>query len=335
MPRLDAATRNIAIGRIQAGESQNVVARDYNVHRSTISRLWQRYQQQGTTDDRPRSGRPRVTTAAQDRYIRLLHLRNRTVAATVTPNRIPGLRRISAQTIRNRLRAHGLRARRPYFGATLRDRHRQARVRWCNTVRVWNLQNWRRVWFSDESRFHLEKRDGRIRVYRRRNERFAQNCVVEVDNFGGGSVMMWAAISYARNTQLVHIPGNLNAVRYRDEILRPHLLPAMNVRREVFQHDNARPHTARITTDFLDQQNVNVMRWPARSPDLNPIEHLWDELDRRVRQREPAPQNLRQLEQALQQEWQTIPQARVRTLIASMPRRVTAVLQANGGHNRY
>ena len=76
------------------------------------------------------------------------------------------------------------------------------------------------------------------------------------------------------------------------------------------------------------------MRWPVRSPDLIPIEHLWDELNRRVRQCEPAPQNLRQLEQELQQEWQTIPQARVRTFIASMPRRVTAVLQANGGHNR-
>ena len=88
MPRLDASTRNIAIGRIQAGESQYAVARDYNVHRSMISRLWQRYQQNGTTDDHPRSGRPRVTTAAQDRYTRLLHLRNRTVAATVTPNRI-------------------------------------------------------------------------------------------------------------------------------------------------------------------------------------------------------------------------------------------------------
>ena len=73
------------------------------------------------------------------------------------------------------------------------------------------------------------------------------------------------------------------------------------------------------------------MRWPARSSDLNPIDHLWDEPDCRVRQRQPVPQNLRQLEQALQNEWQTIPQARV----ASIPRRSDAVLQAHGGHNRY
>jgi hypothetical protein len=65
----------------------------------------------------------------------------------------------------------------------------------------------------------LQKIDGRTRVYRRRNERFTRNCVLEVDNFGGGSMMMWSAISYARKTQLVHIPGNLIAARYRDEVL--------------------------------------------------------------------------------------------------------------------
>jgi len=90
----------------------------------------------------------------------------------------PGLRRISAQTVRNRLRENGLRTRRPYFGAVLRRRHRLTRVRWCNRVRGWNLDNWRRVWFSEESRFMLQKRDGRTRVYRRRNERFARNCVL-------------------------------------------------------------------------------------------------------------------------------------------------------------
>jgi len=71
--------------------------------------------------------------------------------------------------------------------------------------------------------------------------------------------MMWGAISYGRNTQLVHIPGNLNAVRYRDEVLTPHMLPAMSLRRDVFQHDHARLHKARATVDFLANQNVRVL----------------------------------------------------------------------------
>ena len=94
MPRLDPATRNIAIGRLQAGESQHGVARTLNANKSTISRLWNIFQQTGSTNDRQRS----------DRYIRVFHLRNRTVAASTTASGIPGLRRINSQTVRNRLR---------------------------------------------------------------------------------------------------------------------------------------------------------------------------------------------------------------------------------------
>jgi hypothetical protein len=81
----------------------------------------------------------------QPKYIRVLHLRNRTVKARETASNVPGLWRISAQTVRNRLRENGFRARRLYFGAVLRRQHRLARVRWCNRVRGWYLQNWRWV----------------------------------------------------------------------------------------------------------------------------------------------------------------------------------------------
>ena len=104
----------------------------------------------------------------------------------------------------------------------------------------------------------LQKRDGRTHVYSRRNERFARNCVLEVDNFGGGSVMVW--VPY-------HTPEKLNWCTFtptltpfdRDEVLTPHIVYATNLCRKVFQHDNARPNTARTTVDFLANQNVTVL----------------------------------------------------------------------------
>ena len=109
MPRLDPATRNNVIGRLQGGQSQTEVDRQFKVHQCSILHLWQRLNQTGSAEDRPRSGSPRISAPAQDRYILLFHLRNRTVTATTTAAWIPGIRRISAQTVRNRIRQCGIR----------------------------------------------------------------------------------------------------------------------------------------------------------------------------------------------------------------------------------
>ena len=324
-----------SIGRLQAGESKTEVARIFNVHPSTITRLWDRFRQTNSTNDRLRSGRPRVTTPAQDRYIRVTHLRDRHRTARDTAREQFGARRVSDQTIRNRLREVGIRAKRPKVAPSLTRQHRRRRVRWCNTVLPWTLANWRRIWFSDESRYLLRRRDGRDRVYRRRHERFAPHCIRQVDRFGGGSVMVWGAISYTRKSELVLVQGNLTANRYIDQILRPHVLHLVDPQRQLFQQDNARPHTARATADYLANNNINTLPWPSKSPDLNPIEHLWDQIDRRVRQRRIPPQNLQELFHMLQEEWRRIPQQNIQRLIRSVPRRCRAVVAARGGHTRY
>lgn len=336
MSQLNASVRENALGRLQAGQSQSQVARALRVSQSTISRLWHRFQQTGSSAPAPRSGRPRVTTQAQDRYIRLTHLRHRFQAASETSRAMPGGRRISGQTVRNRLHAAGLHAYRPLRGNVLTRRHCQARLQWANQHLQWNLaNNWRHVVFSDESHFLLQHHDARRRVYRRQGERYHQQCVDEAPPHGGGGVMVWGAITSTGRSQLVEVPGRLNAQHYVQNILQPHALPLLAAPRALFQQDNARPHTARLTTNFLAANNVNTLPWPSLSPDLNPIEHVWDELGRRLRARVNAPTNRRELFQALQQEWTNIPQQTLTRLVASMPRRCQAVIDSRGGHTRY
>ena len=127
MPRLDIASRERAVGMIQLGATHGTVAQRCGVAKNTIWRLWNRFQTTNATADRPRSGRPRVTTQRQDRLIRLRHLRNRTENPLITAASIPGLRRISRRTVQRRLAAAGLRARRPYRGPMLTQRHCQRR----------------------------------------------------------------------------------------------------------------------------------------------------------------------------------------------------------------
>ncbi len=99
--------------------------------------------------------------------------------------------------------------------------------------------------------------------------------------------------------------------------------------------DNARAHTVRVSMNFLEDEGIAVMDWPARSPDLNPIGHVWDMLSRRVRQRLHPPENAQNLTNALVQEWQAIPQNDIRRIIRSMPLRCQECVNARGGHTSY
>ena len=124
--------------------------------------------------------------------------------------------------------------------------------------------------------------------------------------------------------------------RYVDQIILPHVRPFMRQHGNmVFMHDNAKPHTARHTQDSLRQNNINVSPHPARSPDLNPIEHFWDFLKREIRAANARPQNVGELRQTIQEALLRIPVQRRNNLVASMNSRTQAVSAAHGGHTRY
>ena len=112
-----------------------------------------------------------------------------------------------------------------------------------------------------------------------------------------------------------------------------HTCNAIDRQRAMRQQDSARPHIAMLTVDFQTQNNINVLPWSSKSPDWNQLEHLCDELDRRVHQ--TPHELLDRLGQALQHEWQMIPHVRIQNVIRFMSRRCRTVSAAHGGHNRY
>ena len=118
MPWVPALLRERALGMLQGGLRTADVARAINCNVHTVRRLRQCYRETGRTADRPRSGRPRVTTPAQDRYIRTSHMRDRYRMAT-TDQVTPGTHNpsISAQNVRKRLREARLRSCRPVVNA--------------------------------------------------------------------------------------------------------------------------------------------------------------------------------------------------------------------------
>ncbi|XP_071083517.1 uncharacterized protein [Haliotis cracherodii] len=139
------------------GATQRQIARTFNFSQTTLSKLIIRNQQTGQTQDRPRSRRPRLTTPAEDRYIRQIHLRNRCVTATSTAAAALG-HAIRRRTVLRRLRMAGIRAYRPFRRMALTRLHRLRRVQWARTVRRWQRRDWARVLFTDESRFCLQER---------------------------------------------------------------------------------------------------------------------------------------------------------------------------------
>ena len=130
------------------------------------------------------------------------------------------------------------------------------------------------------------------------------------------------------------VRGNLNALRYSNEMLTPVCIPHLqNNGRMSLMHDGASSHTARATRALLQANRINALPWPSLSPDLNLIENIWDVIEQRIRSR--VPLNIRDIERFVFEEWNGVAHLTLRNYIASMQRRCQAVVNAKGGHTRF
>ncbi|UYV63896.1 hypothetical protein LAZ67_2005910 [Cordylochernes scorpioides] len=215
---------------------------------------------------------------------------------------------------------------------------RRARLNWCLEHHAWTHDQWANVLFSDESRFSLNTDSRRVFIWREPGTRYHPSNIMEIDSFRGGSLLVWAGISSSRRTPLHFFSGGtLTAQRYRDEILKPYLRPYRDQigHNLIFMDDNARPHRARLVNEYLQSENIRRMDWPARSPDLNPIEHVWDALGRRIGARHPSPRTLVELRTAHLEEWGLLPLDLLQSLVNSMRARCETLIAVRGDHTPY
>ncbi|GFV28985.1 transposable element Tcb2 transposase [Trichonephila clavipes] len=195
---------------------------------------------------------------------------------------------------------------------------------------MWNVTDWQKVVLSDESRFVLGTDDNRVRVRRRPGERYNSPHTVQRHTARTARVMVWRVIAYDSRATLIVLHGTLTGQCYVDDILRPHVGPFLKgLPGAIFQQDNSLPHTARVAQDFL--RNFQRLPWSARSPDLSPVEHMWDQLKWQM----PSCHSVHHLELAVQDLWAHLPQDNIKCLINSMPDRVSACIAAGGGPTHY
>ncbi|KAF7239028.1 hypothetical protein EYD10_14251 [Varanus komodoensis] len=266
---------------------------------SMVAKTIQRLNRTGSTQNRPRHGQPKKLSACAQHHIPRLALGNRRMSATSIAAEVEGVKE-----------------------AFLKTMHKKARKQFAEDKQTKDMDYWNRVLWSDETKINLFGSDGVKHVWRQPGEEYKDN------KRGGGSVMVWSCMSAAGIEELQFIEGTLKANMYCD-ILKQSMIPSLRRlgRRAVFQHDNDPKHTSKMTTALLNKLRVKVTDWPSMSPDLNPIEHLWGILKRKVEERKVS--NIHQLSDVIMEEWKRTPVATCEALTINTVSEVIRGCQMN------
>ena len=220
----------------------------------------------------------------------------------------------------------------PYVNKVNRRKHSE----YAKTYREKSLGFWNKMHWSDESKFNLFGSDGKVMVWRSAKEEFESECTTPTVKHGGGNVKCWACFLSSGVGSLIFINGNMTGESHR-EILENNLLKSVEKlgmsHDWIFQHDNNPKHRAAIIANWLNRNGVERLHCSSFSSDLNRIEHLWNEVERRLKKKQSKSRN--ELRESLIEVWHGIELPTLKKLVDSVPNRLNEVIQTKGYSTRY
>lgn len=333
--KLSQADKIRIIAKLESGYTIRQTAEELHINKATVMNVKKRWQNEGTINRKQGTGLTRISSREEDnnllQYCRDHPFENPRTAVIET--NFPGSRRTASRRIKESELGYHVAAKK----MLLTQEKKQARLLYALNHINYDPQFWENVVFSDEKSFQSSK-NGTIHIYRPRNTRYEERYINNSDRQGRFSVNVWGWISYHDIGMCWEIEGRFNAVNYVN-ILENVMLPSVQQiypqNNFIFQHDYSPVHTANIVNQWFQQNNVEQLQWVPKSPDLNPIENVWGEMVKSMLRIRFT--NRQQLSEAIENNFELLVQKEnyFKNLIHSMPRRLRAVIAANGNLTKY
>jgi len=316
------------------GKTLRQIAEIYHISPEGVNKIIKRITTSGSPENTARTGRNRKTTTYEDRKILKEVRANPFISASDIKEKL----NLSIQTtqIKSRIHEAEIHARvarkRPFISKV----NAQKRLAFARAHLNKGPEFWDSIIWSDESKFELKSNNRRRYVWRKKGDQFKKCNIIPTVKHGTGNIMVWGCCNSNGVGKLVQIDGIMTGATYvnilEDNLFESAVMLGLD-RSFIFQQDNDPKHKSKVARLFFENNNVNILEWPPQSPDLNPIEHLWDHLDRNICQR--ARYSKATFLGALKREWSKIDDQTVKRLIKSVPNRLQEVIKANGYQTSY
>jgi hypothetical protein len=326
------------------------------VNQSTVSRLFRNVSITTFQTRGPRRVYKHTVTNRESRRITRLALKLRRITTQDLINELD--LNISRKTIIRILRANNIRKRIARTKPHLTQSHMSARLEWAKLHESWTVADWAKVIWSDESSIQVGFDSRQMFVFRRPGEELLPECLRPSFKSKRVNIMVWGCFKWDRLGPLIICEsGGIGGDEYFeilsdgllsfvDDLLGPKTDDAAVIRQSndvIFMHDGAPCHKAAAVVELLAEEELTVMKWPAQSPDLNPIENVWQILKTKFHKRftdlrcslSKSEDAIEKYGGILKEVWNEINPTVVSNLIRSMPGRVQAVIKAKGGAIRY